>query len=391
MFYFLVFCTILLFALLDYNRKLNRGSRDIALFICFMIFWLVAGLRYETGIDWPYYDSYFRDITPGMVIDNLRSLNFYDQYEFGYIMLNLVIRFFTGNVVWFYLFIAFFTNVLLFSSIRKYSNHVFLSLLIYFTTIYFILDMSGIRQCIALNIFIFAIRYVESGQIARYMVLIVLAAFFHLTSLMLIPVYFLLRIEFRSWMLAALILAGVLIALLQVEWIIPALQKISGFISMEAVTNKIYRYSLRSDSREFGIGFVLNLLIFLFILAKRKEFSSLRMFNIFLNIYVAGLFLYYYGWELNEFSSRLRLYFTAGNLVLFTMFFDVFKRKLNRSLAFIFIVMFSLFYGRTYLFGLPEALAYTPYQNYIVHKVLGVKSTGPERLERYISLTGDDD
>jgi hypothetical protein len=391
MFYFIVFCIILFFATLDYNKNLNQQSRDLAFFILFMAFWLIAGLRYETGVDWPYYDSYFRDIRLIPVLRDALNLKFYDQYEFGYILLNAVLRVVTPNVQWLWILIAFVTNLLLFSSIRKYSGHIFLSLLLYFTTIYFILDMSGIRQCIALNIFLFSLRYVQRRQFSEYLLLILVAALFHMTSLMLIPVYFILKTEFKSRVLVIFVFAGVLISILQVEWIDFFLDRVSGYIGMEAITNKIYRYSMRSDARVYGIGFILNLLIFLFIIYKRKELADQKMFNIFLNIYVAGLFFYYFTWELNEFSSRLRLYFLAGNIVLFTQFFDVFRRKLNRSIVFLFIVFYSLFYGRTYLFGLPEALAYTPYQNYVVHKVFGLKSTGHERLEEFISSQESND
>ncbi|MBG0859039.1 MAG: EpsG family protein [Bacteroidales bacterium] len=352
-----------------------------------MIFWLVAGLRYETGVDWPGYTKFFVDSESiGKVLKNAVTFHFYDQYEFGYTLLNSVLRTFTDNVQWLFLIIAFSTNLMLFNSVKRYSDHIFISLLIYFGTIYFILDMSGIRQCIALNIFLLSIKYITGRHFLKYFVTILIASMFHITSLLLIPIYFILKIKFNNWVLLSVIIAGLFISVFKITWIIPFLKGISELIQIEAITNRIYAYSNLSGPRIFGFGFLFNFLVFIFCIIERKKLEQNKMFNIFLNMYVISLFFYYFTWELNEFSSRFRLYFTVGNIVLFTYFLDVYKNKLNRFLVFFMIVSFSVFFGRIYFFEMQQGIAYNPYQNYLIYKVFGLKSTGQERLEKFIII-----
>jgi len=385
MIYFIIFCIILFFAILDYDKKLNIKSRNYAFYILFFVFWLTAGLRYETGVDWRGYTGFFNDLDFKKIIWNISHLRFYDQYEFGYILINVLVKAFSNNIQWLFLIIAFSTNLLLFSSIKEYSNHIFLSLLIYFGCIYFILDMSGIRQCISLNIFLYSLRFVDGNNFVKYLFAILAASLFHITSLLLIPVFFIIKIKFRSWILLLFVVLGVVISISEIRWIMPFIEKISKILGNEAISDKLYRYSIRGDTRIFGMGFILNLLIFIFCILERKKLSANKMYDIFLNLYLISIFFYYYTWELNEFSSRLRLYFFAGNIILFTFFFDVYKRSLNKFLVFLFIISFSIFYGRIYFFQLPEGLAYNPYQNYIVHKVFKLKSTGSERLDIFSS------
>ena len=386
MFYFLLFSIMLFFAANDFDRKLNQYSSNIVFFFLFLIFWLVAGLRYETGVDWPGYTQFFNHSeSVKKVLTNATTTYFETQFEFGYVLLNSIIKTFTDNVQWLFLIIALITNLMLFSSIKKYSNHIFISLLIYYCTTYFILDMSGIRQCISLNIFLLSLSYIIEENFKKYILSILIASLFHNTSLLLVPMYFLLKMEYKNWILILIVFIGIIISLFQITWITFILEKIIDTFYVKAITGKLTRYGNRDDSRIFGIGFIFNIAVFVFCLFKRKELSKNRMFNVFLNMYVINLFFYFFTWELAELSSRLRLYFAIGNIILFTYFIDIYKHKLNKLLIFIFIISFSIYYGRVYLFEMQDGIAYNPYQNYVIHNLFDLKSTGRERQIKFIN------
>jgi hypothetical protein len=172
-----------------------------------------------------------------------------------------------------------------------------------------VLDMSGIRQCIALNIFLYSIQFIINGRFGRYVLLILIAASFHTSALILIPFYFILKVNFKSYILLFVSLVGMLISLLKISWISIVLEKIIGAFFVAAITGKLYGYGNREDVRSFGFGFVLNIVILLFLILKRKSFKDQKLFNVFLNMYVVGLLFYYFTWELTEMSSRFRLYF----------------------------------------------------------------------------------
>jgi hypothetical protein len=330
-------------------------------------------------VDWPGYTLFFENsLSPIEAVHSYFLGNI--EFELGYTLLNAFVGLFTDNVQWLFLLVSFFTSLLLFNSLPKYSKNLFLSLLVYFSIVYFVLDMSGIRQCIALNIFLYSIQFIISGKFVRYFMLIIVAALFHTTALILIPFYFILKVNFKSYILLSVSLAGVLISLLKISWISIVLEKIIGAFFVAAITGKLYGYGNREDVRSFGFGFILNIVILLFFVFKRKSFNDQMVFNVFLNMYVVGLFFYYFTWELTEMSSRLRLYFVVSNLALFPFIVELYKPMFKKYAVVMFTVCFSFFYCRPYILGMREVISYVPYQNYLVYSVFYLESTGEERL-----------
>ena len=57
--YFIVFLLLILASFLDLQVRLEpKNKRNLYVFF-FMVFWLLSGLRYETGVDWPGYTLFF--------------------------------------------------------------------------------------------------------------------------------------------------------------------------------------------------------------------------------------------------------------------------------------------------------------------------------------------
>lgn len=384
MFYLLIFIILFILACCDIDNKLNANSKNIAYAFTFFIFWLVAGLRYETGVDWPFYTEFFdRTDNIANVIGESSYLLNDPQFEIGYILLNSIVKVFTDNVQWLFLFIAFATNLMLFASLKKYSNHIFISLLIYFCSMYFVMNMDGMRQCIALNLFFMSLDFIIRKKVCYYFLLIILASLFHRPAVFLLPMYFILNMEFRNLTLLIFIGFGVFVAIFQIAWLKAIIDNIMDLNYSGHIINKLYIYSITYGSQKYGIGFIINLMIFVFCLLKRKELKTNKMFNLFLNMFALGLFLYYVVWEIGNLVNRFRLYFGVGSIVLFTYFIDIYKNRLKKYLVYAFIICYCLFYARTFLFEMPEAIAFNPYQNYVLYKVFDMQSSGLERLHKY--------
>ncbi len=391
MFYFLIFAILVIFSFFEINRKTSIKPYSGSYVFIFLIFWLVAGLRYETGVDWPGYMLFFnqsKGLEDLFMNGTIMSYDYGSQFEFGYFLLNSLLKTFVNNVQWLFFFVALITNLMLFKSVKKYSTHISLSLLLYFCTVYFILDMSGIRQAIALNLFLLSIEHIVNKNFFKYLLVILLASSFHISALILLPLYFILSKEIKNYVLIAIVGLGMIIAITQTPWLSFFMGKMIGSFYINGITEKLIRYSNRVDIREFGIGFVLNVLIIVLFIIKRKELQKNNYFNVFLNMYFVSLVLYYYAWELSETSSRLRLYFSIANVFLFTYLIDIYKVRIKRFLIFSFIIFFSMWYGRIYIFEMPEGLAYNPYQNYIVSELFKIESTGYERLLSFIYEQG---
>jgi hypothetical protein len=176
---------------------------------------------------------------------------------------------------------------------------------------------------------------------------------------------------------------GIVIASFEIKWLGFIINEIVSQNEVSLIVGKLYRYSQRQDSKIFGLGSIVNLLILYYILWKRDKFENSKMFNIFLNLFLLNIFFYYFTWELNEISSRIRLYFASGSVLLFPCFLDVYRNKIRKLAVLTFIILYSLYFGRIYIFQFREAIAYNPYQNYLIYQAFGKKSTGAERNREF--------
>ena len=59
-----------------------------------------------------------------------------------------------------------------------------------------------------------------------------------------------------------------------------------------------------------------------------------------------------------------------------------FHRKTNRLFFFICIVLISFSFSHKIFLENPIAIAYNPYQNYLIHILFDTKSDGKERLDK---------
>lgn len=83
--------------------------------------------------------------------------------------------------------------------IRKYSNSIIMSLVIYFCLpVFSMMSMSMMRQGIAFGIFLLSYKYILERKFYKYIACILCAALFHTSALILIPLYFVYSIPYKK-------------------------------------------------------------------------------------------------------------------------------------------------------------------------------------------------
>ncbi|WP_404452328.1 EpsG family protein [Virgibacillus necropolis] len=92
---------------------------------------------------------------------------------------------------------ALITNVIIIIVLYKYSRMIELSLYVYITGGLFLVSMNGIRQVLAAAIVFAATKFLIEGNWIKYFLVILFASLFHLSALILLPIYFLVR--FKAW------------------------------------------------------------------------------------------------------------------------------------------------------------------------------------------------
>ena len=179
------------------NKKIGKL---LFLAICFTQLLLLVCFRYRIGFD---YDMYAQGFVL-MDMEGFSSLSYLD-WEIGFIVLTKLIGLFTNNIQVYIGLIAVFCLFSWAFFIYRYSPNVCLSTFFFVNMCLLYLNMNFLRQAVAIAITLFAWPFIKNRKFWPFLGIVVLAALFHTTALILIPVYAVLRIRPGSglWLLYA--------------------------------------------------------------------------------------------------------------------------------------------------------------------------------------------
>lgn len=359
MIYYLIFFIILIFVLLGEDIRTTQKDRIALSIICIIIISLFAGLRDKLWTDWDmYHDFYFH------------PERFYNDFEYGYVIWNKFLHFFTESYNMF-LCVSYIILLILFYHTCYIINKRYI--LISFIILYgiYILPSSGFRQYIAMNIYFFSIPYAIDRNLKKYLLIIGIAFMFHRTVIFCIPLYWLYgkHIDLKKFTL--LMALGIFLYSLNIfeNLISITLEKLTGTNNqvISSFTNRIMTYNKDLEEESLmSIGFLRKILFAIFFLLINKKIrtnplitpKAIETHSFLINIYVIGIFLstFIYG----AFSRiETYFYFTECCLVPLSCYYIMDKKfkyiiisSLLAFLAFMYIYKLNTFY--------PEL--YTPYR-----------------------------
>lgn len=142
---YLIYFTLLVFLLIStwlYN-KTDAISRKIVLGFAVAIYSIVLGLRYNVGTDYMgYMDIY--------------NMQYFDDVEWGYALINKVLYNIDMPFPAIFIFVAFFQILLFLKGVEKIdAKYLPYAVFFYFTTLYILLSLNALRQCLAFSVFIY--------------------------------------------------------------------------------------------------------------------------------------------------------------------------------------------------------------------------------------------
>ena len=116
--------------------------------------------------------------------------------DIGYAALNYLVSRFTDNANWFLFWHEFIIVLLvyLFAYGRREKHPMWLTMLAFFT-IFYNATFNLLRQSLAIAITIFGMKYAEDRKLLKFILTIIIACMFHMTSIIVLPVYFLFGLE----------------------------------------------------------------------------------------------------------------------------------------------------------------------------------------------------
>lgn len=196
---------------------------------------LVSGLRYNVGTDYfnTYYTGFYRVLAGSD----------FDQFEVGYKLLVKLIQVFTDNV-----FVLFFVTALItvgftFAAFRRMSSNVAFSILLFMISRYYFIGMNGVRQMMACAVFAYALTFAIRRDVGPYLIFSLIAVSFHYSAILLLPTYWLMRIDWSPkkaiTLLAITGALGTVVFPLLVRFV-PAASKLGNILNTYQVAGTLF-------------------------------------------------------------------------------------------------------------------------------------------------------
>lgn len=192
--HFMLIVLLGLSALVSNSSRRGKSGSLFVLGVTFVAFLLLTSLRMEdVGNDTINYASFF-----ARAINNLDfwQLLLSSRFEIGFSFVVYVIAQLTGNFNIFLLCVTAFYLYSVCRFVRKFAISYGSVVLLAFGFSVFYDSFVTLRQCIAIGIYLFAIDSFLDRKPLRYSALVLVACSFHLSAVVLLPVYLLPKMRF---------------------------------------------------------------------------------------------------------------------------------------------------------------------------------------------------
>ncbi|WP_240418159.1 EpsG family protein [Paenibacillus periandrae] len=297
-------------------------------FIVILIFVSISGLRKNIGDTFFYMLSYVRNEFTWEYIKTDKDI--------GFGILQMILKKFSDDPQVMVFTAALITNVLIVCVLYKYSRLFELSIYVYITSGLYIVSMNGIRQFLAGAIIFAATKYIFEGSWKKYFLVVLFASTFHLSALILIPIYFVIRR--KAWTSATFLLLSLSILL------VVGYNQISDAM-FSALQDT--QYGSYKDFKEGGANIIRVAVEAVPILIAYMGRDKLREIfpgsDYIVNMSILSLVFMVIATQ-NWIFARFTIYFGMYNLILISWIVKLFTRKYQKLIYYAIILCYFVYF-----------------------------------------------
>ena len=188
--YIINFCLIIALYIMLFKIYKTKKSKIIFCVAVFILFSLIQGLRaYSVGNDTNNYIRFFELSKDMSLIDVILTRQWTIEPGFGLLIKISSALNFSPQL--YLLLVAIIINGGLMYCIYKNSDNPFASVMIFMGVEFFTLSFTALRQMIAVIIILNSYHFIKQRKLIKFIIMVLLAATFHKTALIFLPVYFL--------------------------------------------------------------------------------------------------------------------------------------------------------------------------------------------------------
>jgi len=328
----------MLFIIIIFNIVIIKHDKikKIWLVIFSIVLIITAAFRGE-GVDQDYqmYEFIYNHV------DNIKLVTTEPTYMF---FCQLFRNFFQFDSVSIFILYAILGVSIKMYSINKISNFVFLSLLIYFSNLYILHDMTQIRASIGSSILLLMIKPITEGNKKQFFVLFFIAFLFHYSSMISLVLLLLNpnKINKKVWFLV--IPAAYFLYFINFSGV-----NFYKFIPIEAVSSKVNTYVLTQDANEeekvnvFSVLLIIKFCIISLFLYKIDDlFEKNKYAILLLKLYILSFFVLIFFADVITLSLRFSEFLNVVEIVTLPLIVFCFPNKI-RLLPKAFVIVYCLF------------------------------------------------
>lgn len=319
------------------NIKVNKSMAfyKYAYVGILIVVFLLSMLRWENGTDWDPYYEYF----------NIVAANPDSGYmEPGFTWLCHIDSLFM-NYTWHLGVMALLCILPVAKRVKEFSPFPVFSLLIWFSVSF--AHMFPVRQTIAVSLFVFSWKYIQERRLLPYLCLLALAATFHVTVLIALPIYFLWNRRIPAKLYVLVIGVVFVISMVSSQVFADLLNSVGGALFEE----RLEEY-LENSEETFGSAYspmqalirgCVNRSIYFFLpllLLNKKRESGTTMNAIF-NMYFYSFVIFLMVTPLSVALGRLSVYTDMAQLLLLPY---VFTLRMSRANALALVTVMLLYF-----------------------------------------------
>ena len=328
----------------QYNRQVAFWCPEIIFSL--LIFALVAGMRYNTGVDHLTYLRVYLSIQDTGYTSR-------ETFEPGFIFIT---KLFADADLHYFFYFAFWAIIQLFFIYYALKDRKFLLPYVALNIMlgsYFLSWMNGIRQCIVICAFVFLIKYIVERNFIKYAIAILILSTIHKSAYILIPVYFLFikDFTFANRKICLIILAICVLIGMTPTWsnIMTKTESFLAFLGYDSYAENIGQMSESSRQVAWGpsrIGIFLTDVLIIWFYPKMKEFfKGDKYLSAYFLLFLIGTFSYNLLVNTSHIFLRPIGYFTIFRLPL-TAYLLYYLKQNRKNAMFIFLslIVFTYIY-----------------------------------------------
>lgn len=324
----------------------NRQFSLIPWIFIGFFFILIIGFRFEVGGDWFNYMRHYENVIGTSFEESLMYGDPGHQF-LNWLMARWDLGVYGTNVIYGTIFMI---GLIKFSRLQTYP---WVSMAVAVPYLITVVAMGYSRQAVAIGLFMMAITYLQKGKYKKYIVLILVAALFHKTALVLLPL--------------GIFIYGSRNMILRVLMIIPIAYAAWDMLladQQEELWNTYVTEQMQSDGAKIRV--VMNLMPSLLLLMYRKEWKkSFNDYTIWFWIALGSLISIGLVGIASTAVDRISLYFIPIQLVVFGRLPYLARKQMTPSMIKVLVLLGYTLVLFVWLNFATHAQYWIPYDNII--------------------------